>query len=86
MQAIIMLTRCVEMGKVSHNVFSKSVIISLNTQEKCVQYWPSKLHDRYSGDRFTVTLTSTTPHVEYGIRHFEVHSVSNLVLLQQLVV
>ena len=36
MQAIIMLTRCVEMGKVSHNVFSKSIIISLNYYRKSV--------------------------------------------------
>ena len=49
-----------------------------SSQEKCAWYWPNELHDRYSGDKFTVTLTSITPHVEYGMRCFEVQSVSNL--------
>ena len=39
-------------------------------------YWLNKLHDRYSGGKFTVTLTSTTPQA-CRLRD-EVQSVSNL--------
>ena len=53
------------------------------TQEKCAWYWPNKLHDKHSGDKFTVTLTSTTPYVEYGMRCFEVQSVSNLCVVKK---
>ena len=40
-----------------------------------------RLRDRYSGDMFTVTLTSTTPHAEYDIRNFEVKNESMFVVV-----
>ena len=80
-EAIVMLTRCVEMGKVSDSIF----INYLNhhppptnplLQQKCLQYWPDRLKDGISGDSFTTTLTSVLTFADYQIRKLEITNVS----------
>ena len=59
--------------------FLKSLTTTyLLLQEKCYQYWPERLHDKYSGNKFTVTLISATSYMEYRIRCFEIRSVCNI--------
>ena len=79
-EAVVMLTRCVEMGKVSHNIF----INHLNPhppptipllQQKCLQYWPDRINDSISGDSFTTTLTSVLTFADYQIRKLEIKNV-----------
>ena len=69
-EAIVMLTKCVEMGRVSHSL---SCIVSflLIPQEKSVQYWPESLNETITPeDRLSVTLSSSTPYAEYHVRKF----------------
>ena len=77
-QVIAMLTKCVEMGKVSlciHNTNKYNHFKSF--QKKCLQYWPESLHETVThGDMLNVTFSSSTSFAECEIRKFKVKSVS----------
>ena len=69
-EAIIMLTKCVEMTRVSLSLWSLFVKSdSCVPQEKSAQYWPESLSETITpGDRLSVTLSSSTPYAEYHVR------------------
>ena len=74
-EAIVMLTKCVEMTRVSRQV---SVCRSSSTvpQEKSAQYWPESLSETITpGDRLSVTLSLSTPYAEYHVRKLLVKNV-----------
>ena len=71
-EAIVMLTKCVEMTRVSQLSYSYLVSVCRSPtvpQEKSAQYWPESLSETITpGDRFSVTLSSSTPYAEYHVR------------------
>ena len=69
-EAIVMLTKCVEMTRVSLSLWSLFVNSdSYVLQEKSAQYWPESLSETITpGDRLSVTLSSSTPYAEYHVR------------------
>ena len=69
-EAIVMLTKCVEMTRVSLSLWSLFVNSdSCVPQEKSAQYWPESLSETITpGDRLSVTLSSSTPYAEYHVR------------------
>ena len=79
-QAIVMLTKCTERGKV--NYCMKHTIISFKCskllQNKCFQYWPETLHGNITpGNVLKITFSSSTPYAEYEVRKFRVKTVSS---------
>ena len=68
-EAIVMLTKCVEMTRVSQQSYLVSVCRSQTVQqEKSAQYWPESLSETITpGDRLSVTLSSSTPYAEYHV-------------------
>ena len=71
-EAIVMLTKCVEMTRVSQPSYSYLVSVCRSPtvpQEKSAQYWPESLSETITpGDRLSVTLSSSTPYAEYHVR------------------
>ena len=80
-QVIIMLTRCVEMSRVSHNTNCiHNIFQCMATQEKCAMYWPESVNTSITtADMLKVTLSSSMPFAEYEIREFKVRSVSKCI-------
>ena len=74
-----MLTRCVEMSRVSLCLNFEVMMYTVSVQEKSAQYWPESLNECITpGDRVSVTLLSSTPFAEYHIRKFMINHVSDL--------
>ena len=77
-QAIIMLTSCIEMGKVSHCTLLIFFKHAKWLQKKCFQYWPKTLHENITpGHILKVTLSQSTLYAEYEVRKFKVKNVSS---------
>ena len=61
-EAIVMLTNCVEMGRVSLSLLISGISSDAQTvpyQEKSAQYWPEGLNETITpGDRLSVSLSA----------------------------
>ena len=75
-EAIIMLAKCVEMGRVSYKILKFFNAFMLCQQEKSAMYWPGTLNETVNaGEGLSISLSSSTPYAEYHVRHFRLKHV-----------